>query len=246
MNLRMLSPLVVAVALMALCAVFQGRLTDRWSQARTQLLNRWVAHLADVPTTIGDWDATELEASSEDVKRIAKFAGERPLLFKNRRSGEVVYMILMVGASRNVAMHTPDKCMPAQGFNLGEKMSTFTLDYGNKLQGTFYTSMFTKETAESTQRQRILWAWNDGEGWQAPGYPKLAFAGSPALYKLYLITPIDKLADRVAESPAVQFAADLLPVLDRVLLAEAPTGSPAPQAEPGVPNVAPQTASPSG
>lgn len=209
--------LAVAAVLMAICAYYEGTLTSRWAPPQSELLDQWGERLKKIPLSLGDWQAEELPGSSEQEKAMAKFTGERSLVYRNRRTGKQVQVSIVCGLGRNVSIHTPDRCFKGQGFNLGEKIATYTVDIPQG-KSEFYTSLFTKETPEETERVRVLWSWNNGAGWAAPAWPKAAHAWTPALYKLYLISAVPTLTEKLPESPAVVFAEEFLPAIEPVLL----------------------------
>ena len=65
---------------------------------------------------------------------------------------------------------------------------------------------------ETASQLRIWWAWNDGKGWRAPDYPRLAFGGAPALFKMYVVEEAALKSDASEE-----FLRVLLPALDEAL-----------------------------
>lgn len=218
---RFAPQMAVAAVLMAICAYYEGTLTSRWKPPQSEMLDEWGERLKQVPLTVGDWQGEDLPGSSEQEKAMAKFTGERAVLYRNRRTGKTVQMSLVCGLGRNVSIHTPDRCFKGQGFNLGEKIGTYTIDLPQG-KSEFYTSVFTKESPDSTERVRVLWSWNNGDGWAAPAWPKAAHAWTPALYKLYLISGVPNLTEKLPDNPAILFAEEFIPLVDAALLNKGP------------------------
>lgn len=216
---RFIPQMLVAAVLMGVCAYYEGTLTSRWAPPQSELLDQWGVRLQDIPLTFGDWQGEALPDSSEQEKAMAKFTGERGIVYRNRRTGKQVQMSLVCGKGRNVSIHTPDRCFKGQGFNLGEKIATYTVDSPHG-KSEFYTSVFTRESRESTERVRVLWSWNNAKGWAAPAWPKAAHAWTPALYKLYLISTVSNLTEKLTDNPAIQFAEEFVPILDKTLFRE--------------------------
>lgn len=227
-------PLVVALLLLAGTTVVQGNLSERWVKVDSAIVKRWVDHLSRVPLSFGEWQGREAEKSSEAEKAVAKFEGERPLNFVNEATGNMIGVSLVCGLGRNVSIHTPEKCYLAAGFSLGDQPSRYTIELSEGKKADFYTASFIREKADGVERLRILWAWNDGTGWAAPAWPKVAYARSPALYKMYLICPMPRHDTKITELPIEDFAKQFLPLVETALADNEPLAkaSPEPAANP--------------
>jgi hypothetical protein len=84
-------------------------------------------------------------------------------------------------------------------------------------EAAFWTARFHKTAGVAQEDLRIFWSWQaPGGDWSAPENPRLTFARSPALYKLYVIRPIlmHKTPDEKLDTdPALDFIRRLLPEL---------------------------------
>jgi len=74
-----------------------------------------------------------------------------------------------------------------------------------------------KEYAWPAAALRIRWSWSRGGSWQAPDNPRLTFAGSSVLYKLYVIVYMDDVKESVKEDPGNDFIRALLPELQKIM-----------------------------
>jgi len=220
-------PIALAVILIAIGTYVQGSWTERWGRVDSEVINQWVERMDHIPTKFGDWESEEAEKTPEDIKKVAGFSDERHLVFKNQRTGAMVDMVLMCGPARRVSVHTPDKCFKAAGFNLGEQQRQQDVASEN-MTAEFYTAPFVKEDPDKIERFRVLWTWNDAEGWSAPGMPKVHFAGAPALYKLYLISGMQHTGDKFDDSDAAKFAMEYMPLLTAALFPDQATAAVAP------------------
>ena len=78
-----------------------------------------------------------------------------------------------------------------------------------------------KESSPTQEHLRIFWAWRaPGGGWAAPGNPRLTFARSPALYKLYVIRQMASPDEELETDPALDLISRLLPAWEK----ESPAG----------------------
>ena len=71
-------------------------------------------------------------------------------------------------------------------------------------------------------RLRLYWAWNDGQGWNAPDdarWTYVAYRHSPVLYKLYVLRDLSGATPVSKEEPCQAFLQAMLPEMDRTLFA---------------------------
>jgi hypothetical protein len=215
-------PIAIAVVLMVLVAVVQGYWTDRWGRHDAADVLQGVANLANVPKNFGDWEGTDVASDPQQIK-VAKVSGVMQRSYKNIRTGAMVNIYLAVGRARNLSIHTPDKCYAAAGFRQTEDLNSLDVK-SEATASNFYVGQFRKDDPEGASLLRILWSWNDGHGWQAPETPKIAFANSSALYKLYAIRAISREDENIAKDPLVEFLQVFLPEVDRALQVPAKEG----------------------
>jgi hypothetical protein len=203
--------------------------------ALTGLLCRWWGGLADndpalaeaavkiqrLPAAVGPWRGRTLELDADDTAR-AGYAGALWRLYRHDEHAAGVSVLLVCGRPGRVAVHTPDACFKGVGYEMaGEPVRVTWPVAGSTGPAVFWKARFTKPADPSQAPLTIYWAWNAGDGWQAVEHPRLAFAQSPVLYKLYFVCDA---AGRAAPDAGAELAQLLLAELRQAL------GSPVPAA----------------
>jgi hypothetical protein len=209
---RVLSILAAGV-LVLVPGLLQGVWSGRWSDSPD--LEEAVARMQGVPGVIGDWQGQTVELDRRAVKQ-AELAGYITRRYENRRTGNAVIIILTCGRPGPLSVHAPDVCYPGAGFELAAAPSRYSVD-SEASPAEFWTARFLREELSSGGHRRVFWAWNAKGPWQAPDNPRLKFARFPALYKLYVISEMNKRDEPLEEGACVQFLPELLPELQRVL-----------------------------
>jgi hypothetical protein len=213
--------LVAAAVILIGGAYMQGSWTDRWVYERPEEVDEWVQRLDDIPLTIGDWQG-DIGESDERQLQVAKAAGGTAITFKNQRNDKSVSVFIVCGRGRYVASHTPDKCYPAAGYNMGPSPQPYQItideyEEADKPMPEFYTTRFSKESPEHAEHLRIFWAWNDGESWRAPSDAGMAYANDTVAYKMYVISQMRDAGEMIEESQAQEFIEEAMPILDATL-----------------------------
>ncbi len=80
-------------------------------------------------------------------------------------------------------------------------------------------------------RVRLFWAWStDGAKWQSPDHPRVKFAGSPYLFKIFIHREVDQADSKNSEGeslnddPCVEFLREFLPEVKKAARGERPDG----------------------
>jgi hypothetical protein len=81
----------------------------------------------------------------------------------------------------------------------------------------FWTVEFSKPSIPIPVHLRIYWAWSATGAWQAPDYPRLAFASFPKLYKLYVICQTVPADEHLERRSCTEFLTAFLPELQKAL-----------------------------
>lgn len=187
-----------------------GFLTDRWGASPQ--LQEAVNCLHKVPRVLGDWQGEDQPPLSDQEVQQAGFAGYLLRNYRNARNGGAISILLACGRPGPISVHTPDICYRGSGFV--PRNIERTIQEPN--QAEFFRARFGKPKSFDHQELKILWSWNARGPWQAPDNPRLGFAGSTALYKLYVIQEVAG-EDSQADSISSDFLAHLLPALERAL-----------------------------
>jgi hypothetical protein len=213
----MLRPLLPAAALVLLVGdvCLYGVWTNRWTPSRE--LSDAAARLAEVPNEVGTWRGKDLELSDREVKA-AEIAGYLYRTYEDRRTSAAVTVLLLCGRSGPVSVHPPDVCYRGAGYEPVGPQTRPTVDLLAGGEASFQAARFRKQGQAGLSRLRIYWAWNaGGDRWVAPDNPRLAFAGRPALFKLYLVRQMTSSNPRLEDETCIDFLRLFVPVLDRAL-----------------------------
>src|SRR5260370_30488267 len=201
-------PVLVACVAVIACGVVHGFWSDGWVRATEPTVA--AARYAEVPETVGDWEGQAIDAKSNQGDEITGWLQRR---YCNRRTGETVTVALVCGRPGPVAIHTPDVCYGASGYDVGAPHRVAVP--GNK--GEFWTADAVKGSATGDTKLRLYWSWNDGSGWVASDNTRQTFPRSHVLHKLYVLREMAGQAKDDNE-PGLKFLQSLVPVLDQTVM----------------------------
>jgi hypothetical protein len=209
-------PLVAVAALLALAGLVQGLWTGRWHTSHA--LEGALARLDAVPLTVGDWQGRALE-TDEEQRVQAGAAGCLHRRYEDRRTGEVVSILLVCGRPGPVSVHPPDVCFRGAGYEPAAAPARAEVPADAPAPpATFWAAEFVKRDTGLPRRLRVYWAWGADGTWDAPANPRLAFARFPVLYKLYVYREAPPGAEgRPGDDPCLAFMRQLLPALQQTL-----------------------------
>jgi hypothetical protein len=211
-----------SILILLLSRFVQSHWRDPESQAAS--LADAVARLDQVPLVIGPWEGHAHDLDPADVAA-ARLAGYCWREYRNTRTGSVVSVLLVCGPPGPVSVHTPDVCYAGAGYQcIGQPQRLSVQLPSNTADAVFWTARFSKTGSAAPDCLRISWAWKTGGAWQAPDTPRLTFAASPSLYKLYVVcetTPPEAGPER---EPSREFLDELLPALEDALAPRSPPG----------------------
>ncbi|MCS7306530.1 MAG: EpsI family protein [Thermoguttaceae bacterium] len=217
-HLPLVLPSAVGTVLIILTTLVQGILTERWGPSSSEQLNAFATALQKVPTRIGDWEVQEITEMDPREREAAGAVGDLSRTYRNPHTQEVVSVYLICGPSRAVAVHTPEACYVSSGFRIEDKIQPYDIPFANT-KGEFRTATFLKEDPTGSQLLRVFWAWNATGQWEAPEWPRMKYGGRTPLNKVYFIAR-SVPGEPVAESPALAFAKEFLPVVTALLFPE--------------------------
>jgi hypothetical protein len=204
--------LPIAAAVVALIAggVVHGLWTDRWTAKPDP--GAAAGRFDGLPTTIGDWEGEALEVSPRELDGLSGYLARR---YVNRDTGDAVTLALMCGRPRVVSVHSPDVCYAANGYEV-----TAPSRYGPSdlpAPASFWMTEMVRTRAAEQTRLRVFFAWSATGAWEAPDNPRVAFAGVPVLYKLYLLRDLPAGNAPLADDPCLDFFKRLQPELQKCL-----------------------------
>ncbi|MFQ5731049.1 MAG: exosortase-associated EpsI family protein [Planctomycetaceae bacterium] len=181
---RIWLPGVASCLVLLIGGVAHGLLTHRWTESTE--LREAAARLQSIPTTIGDWESSELTIPATQLKQ-AGAVGHVHRVYRNRKTDEVVNVMLLCGHPGPISVHPPTVCFTGAGWQLQDGPSQTTIhDREAKSIGRFHTALFQRTTPTGDVRMQTVWSWNAGGKWEVPDHPRFEFAGAGHLYKLYV------------------------------------------------------------
>ncbi|MEN1678227.1 MAG: hypothetical protein AAGJ46_01435 [Planctomycetota bacterium] len=221
-------PLVLSAVALSGAAVYNGMVTNRWSGGINSKALACAQYLELVPTEFGPWVSETNQDVDENIRETAGVVGD-PVSrrYTNRETGQVVDLWLIVGHSNLIIRHTPDVCLVKSNFAPQLPNDTHhTIAVEGLPPAKTWTNIFFKDFGGQAIYQRVFWMWHcprPGEDvrWEAPGHhvsdARYRFAGAKALFKMYFTAPAVGPSEDAEDSPAIAFANDFLPELDRLL-----------------------------
>jgi len=252
-----------AVLLVIGVTVVQGMLTERWGRRDDGGRLARAAELLEgsFPQRFGDWELEEVLPSDPQELARAGAVGHVSKLYRNARTKTLVSTFVVCATPHDASGHTPDRCYPGAGFEIGESEHRHPVGLWDGREAETFTATFRKQG----QTLRIFWTYGiaepaDGNArpgtapdidgiasagnrlrWIAPGIARIALAGQPAVYKVYAIVDQTKMTTSQATVECTDFLAQLLATLDdEIMLAKRAadggrpvTGVDAPPGEPG-------------
>ena len=183
-RLKYAVPVLFLAATLA-AAVVQGRASGRWTPLPP--LDPYIAALAAVPAQIGEWQGTDTVLDDPDSLKRGGIDGYLSRRYRDRRTGDEMVVLVVCGRPGPISVHTPDVCYRGAGFTaVGEAARADYPLADRKL--TLWNLRFHPPASRAGDADlEIRWGWLAGQGVEAPVNPRIAYAGSPALYKLYVI-----------------------------------------------------------
>jgi hypothetical protein len=208
------APVLTALALVAASGLAHGLVTGRWHNARD--LEVALARVPLVPRDIGAWHGRDLDADPEAFTQ-AHADAYWVRRYEDRSTGSAVTVILMCGPAGPLAVHTPDVCYRGAGYEAAGPVTAVEVPLPGGSAAHLWTARFAKDQPSAAGQLRLFWTWSADGTWSAPSWPRLAFAGRPALYKLYVIQEQPPGGEPAAGGPALGFLPRLLPALSQSL-----------------------------
>ena len=211
------APFAVVFVVLAVGTLIEGKYSERWGKSDSVKLSQFTERLKLVPDKVGDWEGTD-EPINEEEFEASHCDGCVSRTYRNRE-GQRVNVYLVSGIARHVTIHTPDWCYVGAGYEKLDDPQQYTIKdvQGVEPQPEFLTAVFQKDEPLRTHRIRIFWGFSDDGAWRGPRMPKPAYAGRPALYKLYLITDLEETNQEIERNPTLEFVRAFLPQVNRVL-----------------------------
>src|SRR5450432_2531774 len=72
----------------------------------------------ELPARIGDWEGKDMEVSAREREVLAKDTGFARKVYRNSFGDEIYVSIVLSGEDMTNSIHRPERCLPAQGWNV--------------------------------------------------------------------------------------------------------------------------------
>lgn len=209
-----------AFLMLAAYGVAEGIWTDRWDTSRAAEVA--AARLGGVPRVVGAWEGEDQELDARQVA-MAELKGYVMRRYTHRDTGGVVSVLLVCGKPGPISVHTPDVCFGGLGYTLAAPPQRRSVEAaGLPAPAEFWGGRFENRNAPVPEAMTALWTWSADGRWRAPDNPRLGFARSGALFKLYVIRPVVEAGDRPAGDPGLDdFLRAFLPATQGALFPDA-------------------------
>lgn len=190
-------------------AVLHGRFTNRWGAPfdRQSAARRVEAF----PREFAGWRLDEQQELAPQVQNELQCEGYFSRKYLHARTGEQVWVILMVGPPGPMVRHPPEICYVNRENVLVQEPQVVQLQEAADRKHDFRVLRF-RSPGVAAGEFSVCYAWSSGSAWQVPDFPRLEFGGKPLLYKLQLMSTDPTVAS--GESPAIwsNFLRDFLPI----------------------------------
>lgn len=173
------------LALTVLSGVLRGMIDQRFGMPVE--MAEAAKRVATLPTNVGDWEVVQESELEESAREMLRCAASVVRTYADRKTGEVVSLIFLVGPAGPLAIHTPEVCYGSNSFTTVEPRKQRFIEDVNGDKHPFSVITFA-ENKVGRRLQRVYYAWNNGEDWLAPSSPRTSFAGVPMLYKVQIAT----------------------------------------------------------
>ncbi|HEY2840843.1 MAG TPA: exosortase-associated EpsI family protein [Pirellulales bacterium] len=173
--------------------------------------------LKTVPKEVGNWVGDDLEPMDGRTREVANVDYSLERSYKNVRTGANSSVFIVSGHFRDIAVHTPDQCYVAAGYEMLSDPIKYVIETpAGSVEA--YTTVFKKDDHHTEPHYlRVFWTWSFDGNWVAPNSPRIEFVGQPALYKMYIISQLQQPLRSTSEDLSVGFANQFVPALNRAL-----------------------------
>ncbi len=199
-------------------AYVHGVLTNRWGTPPD--LSAAAAKLDSIPQVVGDWHSQPLTISEGQLKG-AEAVGHLSRIYRNDKTQAEIQIMILCGPHGAIAVHPPTICFTSAGLQQDYPEKMQAIEAGGA-KGAFWKTLFTKRTPDGLRTElETYWAWSVHGECQAPGNPRLEFASSPHLYKMYVThlrrSSLDLNVKESTEAPCEDFLKAFLPVFRKTI-----------------------------
>lgn len=189
-------------------AAWQGRASGRWVPLPP--LDAYVAALDAVPSQLGEWQGADAPLDDPDSLKRGGIDGHLSRRYRHRRTADEVSVLVVCGRPGPISVHTPDVCYRGAGFVAVGEPAPADYRLGERKLTLWGLRFHPPAARAGSPDLEIRWGWSGGGPLQAPTNPRVAFAGQPALYKVYVIQERRPQAAAKPSEPAAAPAKDVV------------------------------------
>lgn len=190
-----------------------GRMTERWGGRNVTVELQQAADLLEdrFPMQAGAWESEkDLTADPEELTQ----AGAVGYVSRSFRHGEgelpTVAAFVVCATPHKASGHTPDRCYPGAGFEIGETEHRESITLADGRPAEVFNGTFRK----SGQTLRVFWTYGVNGGWVAPQIARIELADASAVYKLYVIVDETNIPPGQGARACTDFLRQALPAFD--------------------------------
>ncbi len=198
---------VAAIVLTVVSGAIHGR-SAKQSTLEQAYRNTELA-FSNLPEKFGDWYLEDEHGLSDSALELLECGAFIHHSYRNRESGQVVNLAVMVGPGAKMSIHVPEICFEARNFRLIQERQPEQVD-----RDCFWHVGFQLNDV-SERKLNVYYGWKVEDEWVAPKMPRWAVAGQPVLYKLQLSEHVSAAGQD--EGGARDFLTHFLPLLNEQL-----------------------------
>jgi hypothetical protein len=207
-------PLALACVLLAASGIVHGIRTDRWGPSAD--VQAAAARCKDLPKDLGEWEGQDTEMDARQLA-VAEAIGYVSRVYTHRRTGQQISLLLICGRPGPISLHPPEVCYTAIGYEDAGGHAHCRVPAGRGDVAAELATVCFAKTSPVPEQIRVMWSWSDTGPWQVPENPRITFARSKALYKLYVVRRMGRPDEPIDEDPCLQFLRVLIPKLEQCL-----------------------------
>jgi len=204
----------LAVGLTLVSGVIHGHLTGRWGPP--SLMVDAGEDLQNIATDLGDWHMEDSSPISDEAIAQLQCAGYINRTYKNRHTGHVINVALLIGPAAPVSIHIPEICYSSTAYTIQDHRRRVNVCDEESKERFWALTFSSRDVHDDTLR--VYYAWNDGSGWSAPDRPRYTFTARPFLYKMQLAAYVPPGGTEFDEDPCHRFLESFLPEVENHLM----------------------------
>jgi hypothetical protein len=204
---RCVGLIVLALSITLITGAVHGHLSQRWGPAPD--LVAAAQQLTEFPQQVGDWQILTEEPMEKPIIKMLSCAGYVNRKYVNSKTGETVWLAIMLGPAGPIAVHTPEVCFSSRAYSIQAPREEIRFSDKDGKVHTFWSLNFRSNNASIDQLQ-VCYAWRGDKTWTASKSPRFEFGGRPLLYKLQLSALAPPQGAEKATDLCKDFLSDLL------------------------------------